>query len=39
MLLPYNNEDSDEDDCEEYYDNLSGESWGTSVEGTWKDLE
>lgn len=39
MILPYNDEEEDVEETEEYYGNLSGDSWSTSTEGTWKDLE
>lgn len=39
MILSYNDEEELLDTEEEYYDNLDTDSWGSNVQGTWKDLE
>lgn len=40
MILSYlEDEEIQDEDSEQYYDNLESDSWGSSVQGTWKDLE
>lgn len=40
MILSYlEDEEIQDEDSEQYYDHLEADSWGSSVQGTWKDLE
>lgn len=41
MILSYNDEVDEEllETEEEYYDHLEADSWGSNVQGTWKDLD